>query len=221
MPDKLDRGQLLALLTTERLGSYFDACDGDRDRALDLYEWNIEASAAVVSMAAMLEVVLRNALDRQMSAWASRKELADWLTTAPLDDRAKQDIRQARERAARGGKTPTHGHVVAELNLGFWRYLVSRRYLTPLWIPALNAAFPHARSDARTVQREVESHVQQLLFLRNRAAHHEPIHRRDLRTDLDRALLVARYIHPVAASWLAARESMSEVLARRPPHGSG
>jgi len=205
-----------ALLTEERLGSYFQVAQGDGMAAFALYEWNIEASAAAVSLSAMVEVVLRNALDRQLAALGEKKGWSEWLAEAPLDERGRKDVSQARVRASRAGRTATHGHVVAELNLGFWRFLMSRRYPTSLWIPSLNAAFPGADGDARTIRRVMEAHVEQLNFLRNRAAHHEPIHRRDLLTDLRRATYVAECIHPVAGDWIRSRESLSRIVARRP-----
>ncbi|GMA19874.1 hypothetical protein MM440_12430 [Arsenicicoccus piscis] len=220
MPDQPDEAvdyeRLEWLLTEERLGSYFRAANGEREPAFALYEWNIEASAAAVSLSAMVEVVLRNALDREMAVLGEAKGWSDWLDDAPLDHRARKDVRQARERASRGRRSATRGHVVAELNLGFWRFLMSKRYLTSLWIPALVKAFPGAEGDARTTQRLLEGHVEQINFLRNRAAHHEPIHRRDLLSDLDRAMYVAGCIYPVAGRWIRSRETLSSTVAQRP-----
>lgn len=217
-PD-VDYQRLVELLTAERLGSYLKASGGDLTGAFLLYEWNMQAAASALSLAAMVEVLLRNALDREMRAWAAAKGHDDWLTSAPLDDRARVDVRKARERAMRGGRTATHGHVVAELNLGFWRYLVARKYLTNLWIPALQRAFPHAEPDARQRQKSLERHVQQLLYLRNRAAHHEPLHRRDLLKDLQQSLVVVSAIDPVAYAWVAKKQTLEEVVARRPDVG--
>lgn len=213
----VDYQDLLVLLTAERLGSYLSAAKGDIDAAFALYEWNIEVAAAALSLTAMVEVVLRNALDNEMRTWASARGQTDWLNDAPLDIQGRSDVNKARDRAARGRQTVTHGHVVAELNLGFWRFLMSRRYLTSLWIPALQHAFPHATGDARLKQRILEGHTQQLLYLRNRAAHHEPLHRRDLWADLDRSLQLARAIHPTAGAWVATHQQLGKVLERRPP----
>ncbi len=212
----LDYEQLLGLLTAERLGSYWEAAQGDLEAAFALYEWNIDVSAAALSLTAMVEVLLRNALDREMRAWAAKRGVHDWLAVAPLDDRGVQDIRKARARAARGRHSVTHGHIIAELNLGFWRFMMSRRYLTSLWVPALQHAFPHADGDARHKQRVLEGHTQQLLFLRNRAAHHEPLHRRSLDADLNRSLELVRAIHPTAGDWVAAKEQLGHVLTLRP-----
>ncbi len=215
-PRPVDYERLQELLSAERLGSYLMVCQGDLDAAFALYEWNIDASASALSLAAMAEVVVRNALDAQLRAWATDRGEADWLSRAPVDARARADIHKARERASRGGREVTHGHVVAELNLGFWRYLVSKRYYTALWVPNLRHAFPRTAAPAAEHRRRVESDLDQLLYLRNRATHHEPIHRRDLKADLDRAIALLSCIDPEAARWCRHRESLSAVLARKP-----
>lgn len=213
----LDYEALQRLVTPERLTSYVESTDGDIRRAFALYDWNIEVSAAVLSTAAMVEVVLRNALDRQMAAWARSRGLADWLDAPPLDARGLADVSQALSRASRGRRRPvTHGHIVAELNLGFWRYLTSRKYLTTLWVVHLSEAFPHIDQDPLSKRVRVESDAQQLLFLRNRAAHHEPIHRRNLVADLNRALRLVAAIDPVAEQWVRARERVTEIASQRP-----
>lgn len=58
----------------------------------------------------------------------------------PLDQRGRRDVVEARGRAVRLQPSEVHGKVVAELSLGFWRYLAASRYLTSLWVPALHNA---------------------------------------------------------------------------------
>lgn len=134
-----------------------------------------------------------------------------------LDQQGNLDLIEARARATRNGRrSEVHGRVIAELSFGFWRYLVESRYLTALWTPALHRSFPYGPQDVLTRQRQVRSRVQQLHFVRNRAAHHEPIHQRDLRRDLDAALDLLGWVHPVAAEWAADVTSLSAVLDARP-----
>ena len=91
-PSPVDYERLRELLSAERLGSYVTVAHGDLQEAFALYEWNIEASASALSLAAMVEVVVRNSLDRQMTAWARSRGKDDWLVHAPLDLRATADI---------------------------------------------------------------------------------------------------------------------------------
>lgn len=133
----------LELLSTERMTTYLTACNGQLNDAFALYQRNLDIAAALQRMTAMVEVVTRNAIDRQLSEWMLRKnEARDWFDLTILDQRAQHDIRTARERALRTRNTLTHGSITAELSFGFWRYLTTKRYLTTLWIPAIQYAFP-------------------------------------------------------------------------------
>lgn len=193
VPPPRDYAALSRLLTAERLGSYLRWSDGNIEAAFALYEWNMAASAAVMHTTGMVEVVVRNAMDQALVGLAQRRGWSSWFDQAPLDQRGRADIRKARERATRFGSQPeVHGKVVAELTLGFWRYLAASRYLTALWTPALYEAFSVGPADKLQRQRQVDRHLKNLLLVRNRAAHHEPIHRRDLLRDLVAAVTSSR-----------------------------
>ena len=208
---------LVEVLTRERLASY-ERSAGQTAGALRLYEWNMRAAAAVTELTGAVEVVARNAMDAELRVWsASRHRGATWFDVAPLDGPGRRDLAKARDRAMRGGRRPeVHGRVLAELSFGFWRYLVESRYLTSLWTPALHRAFPCGPADVLTRQRQVRARMQQLHFVRNRAAHHEPIHARDLERDHDYAIELLGWISPVAAEWTADTTSLRAVLATRP-----
>ena len=209
--------ELRELLTVERMGSYFQASSGDLLGAFALYEWNMTASAATMHTVGMVEVLVRNALDRQLSAWWRDKHGGgDWLDLPVLDERARKDIAEARRRASQRNGAPTHGKVIAELSLGFWRYLVASRYLTGLWIPAARHAFPYGPADPRHRRIVAEASLRNLHFVRNRAAHHEPLHRRDLTVDLRTSAEIAGWISPTARAWVLARSTLLEVMDTRP-----
>ncbi len=209
---------LLPLVTSERLGSYLRASGGDVTDAFVLYEWNMRAAASVMELTSMVEVLVRNALDRELRDWAHRRHGgATWLDVVQLDRQGLADLQKARDRATRQGRRPeVHGRVIAELPLGFWRYLVESRYLTAFWIPATHRAFPAGNPDLRSRQKDVAFRMQQLNFIRNRAAHHEPIHSRDLGRDLQSALDLAGWISPAAVSWVAATTSLPSIISSRP-----
>ena len=212
-----DPAVLARLITGDRLSSYLTASGGDLDRALALYDWNTRAAAAVLATSAMVEVVVRNALDVSLQRWADqRRGGSDWLDVAPLDTQGQTDIVKARDRATRRGRDhEAHGKVIAELSFGFWRYLVASRYLTALWIPGAHTAFPVGSVDLRVRRAQVERRLQNLLLVRNRAAHHEPIHRRDLARDYDDAVTIAGWVHPQAATWVQARSDLPQAAAER------
>lgn len=208
---------LSELLTAERLGSYLRWSRGDVETAFALYEWNMTASAAVMHTTGMVEVVVRNAMDRALQGLSDRRGWSSWFDAAPLDKRGRADVQKARERATRFGARPeVHGKVVAELTLGFWRYLSASRYLTALWTPALHAAFPTGPDDKLQQQRLVDSHLKNLLLVRNRAAHHEPIHRRDLARDFAAAVDVTTWVDHAAGEWVANLSTITAVMVNKP-----
>ncbi|MCS6568206.1 hypothetical protein NYQ35_05260 [Curtobacterium flaccumfaciens pv. flaccumfaciens] len=212
----MQEDELERLITADRLRSYAGRT-GSSTEALRLYEWNMRAAAAVMELTGVVEVFARNALDRELCAWASSRTGPPWFDIAPLDSRGRADLAKARARAGREGRRPeVHGRVIAELSFGFWRYLVESRYHTSLWVPGLHRAFPHGPDNLRIRRSEVARRLQQLHFVRNRAAHHEPIHARNLQRDHDFALELLGWISPDAASWAEGTTSIEAVLRARP-----
>ncbi|GAA1880408.1 hypothetical protein GCM10009687_55860 [Asanoa iriomotensis] len=108
------------------------------------------------------------------------------------------------------------GHVVAALPFGFWVGLVSagrgRNYETMLWRPAIHRAFPHYRGPRPPVHQRLET----LRLLRNRIAHHEPIHSRHLAADYGSLLSVAGWLSPAFEGWIKSTSRIPALLAGRP-----
>ncbi|WP_433181925.1 hypothetical protein [Actinoallomurus sp. CA-150999] len=207
---------LRARLTRERLASYDAVARGSDAEAIALYEWNTAASAAFFASLQGFEVVLRNALHRELTTWHTARRLpGEWYDDPQdlLDDRGQRDIYEARRRVSVRRRPITRGRVVSELSFGFWRYLLTSRYEQSLWTPALRHAFPELRPQRR---REVADRVARLHLLRNRLAHHEPIHRRDLETDYADLLFVAATMCPHAAAWIERTSTVLAVISQRP-----
>lgn len=218
-PAALTDQQVIALVTQDRMQSYLADCAGVHPDAVALYHWNMRAACSVLGLAALVEIALRNLMDKQLSAWAAaRYNGALWLDVVVLDQQGTDDLRKARWRATRRGTIPeVHGKVIAELTFGFWRYLVARRYFTQLWIPALSKAFPGAPGvSPEQRRRAVESVMDDLVFVRNRAAHHEPIHRRNLLSDLAKARDLCGWSDWKAEQWVAQQSTVAAVVAARP-----
>lgn len=200
------------------------ATQGDQAKAVALYEWNITASGALYEALAMIEVVVRNAIHDQMAAWHQAEGHAKtWLDDPQrrLEHRATADIAAARERAeswrkVNGKVQPTRpdppvGAIVAELNFGFWRFLLARRYEGTLWTHAIRHGFPGARN-----RRAVEDPMMQLHKLRNRVAHLEPIFARNLRRDEAAMSQVLDAICPTTSDWARRLRRVQDVDANRP-----
>ena len=216
-PGSLNYPRLMKIITAERMRSYLSDCGDDVPAAFELHEWNAHACGAIMETTGMVEVVVRNQLDRQLRAWALGRNASEyWFDAVPLDDQGRNSIGTAEYRTRR---RPSHGRVLAELSFGFWRFLVAKRYLTNLWMPALKDAFPFGPVDPLTRQGQVAKYMDRLGFVRNRAAHHEPIHRRDLARDLEAATRLMSMVDPTTSEWLATRSPLPKVIRERPQDG--
>ena len=179
-----------ALISDARLRRLLADTHGDELLADELFRWNVAASGAAMESVHVFELVLRNALDREMRVW--HQGLAgtpDWLLQPhPLVFKAvprpkvelavAQALKVARER----GRPRTHDDVIAQMSLGVWRYLLpssSNAMKRKLWDLALYRAFsywPGEWDPQSIVARVATAHE-----LRNRVAHLEPLHLMDLR----------------------------------------
>jgi hypothetical protein len=195
---------------------YVDAAGGDHGAALRLYEWNSAVSGALYETLGHVEVVLRNALHQALSEHhAASGRPGSWFDDPArlLTQRMRDDVGLARERLAARRVPVTPGRVVAELTFGFWRFLLAKQYEHTLWIPALSHAFPLLRPSRRTA---ISRRVDRLNALRNRIAHHEPIHRRRLDLDHRDVLFVARAVCDDTARWIERTSRVDLTLALRP-----
>jgi hypothetical protein len=204
-------------LSPERLAPYVVAAGG-LNAAEELYGWNLAVSGAFYEVLGAFEVTLRNALHAQLTEWHGERDGA-WYRDPRrvLSEKSREDVQAARERVRRLSQPETPGRVVAELGFGFWRFLLASQYERTLWTPHLRHAFPHLRPQSR---REVHDRVARLNQLRNRVAHHEPIHSRDLARDHADLLVVAGWTHPTVAQWITGLSRVPIVLASRPVGGA-
>ncbi|MFD9240652.1 hypothetical protein ACFV0D_01690 [Streptomyces sp. NPDC059556] len=210
---------LIDRLSPARMTPYLQAAGSPRE-AIKLYRWNLEASAVLYEALHVFEVVLRNAIHEQMTQWhQAQGQAGTWLTNPPsqLTSRSKDDLRAARGRAAdalaykhsKSGTatpSPTDDDIVAQLSLGFWRYMLATRYTHDLWHDAIRYAFPALKQGRLS---EIETPVIRLHGLRNRIAHLEPIFTRQLMWDLRDMKAAIGYICPRTQAWFASTRTQS------------
>lgn len=211
----LDLGSLRDALSHERLGAYERMAGGaGLDGALRLYAWDVRLAGAFFEEIHYLEVVLRNAIHVQLAAlhggddWFRHR---DWF---PL--RTLEELDSACDRLRSRGKPVTPGRVVSELNLGFWKAMLSVRH-DRLWKPrqGLHAGFP-ALEDAYHRRGDVADIVNELNLLRNRIAHHQSIIERDHLADHGTIVDLLGWISPDAARLVDGAGRVPRVVARRP-----
>jgi hypothetical protein len=201
-------------LSAPRLKPYLYVAASDFDAAMALYEWNVAVSGAFFESVGALEVGLRNAMHAQLDSWHKRQGLTgEWYDdpNGVFNSDTRSAIRQTRNRIASRAQHETPGKVVSELMFGFWRFLLAGSYQASLWVPCLQHAFP-----AGTARKDVEDRVAQVHELRNRIAHHEAVHQRDLADDFDVLIGLCEDLHTRLGWWVDARSRVPLVLTQRP-----
>jgi hypothetical protein len=206
-------------LSPARLSRYV-ASTRTLHEAIELYEWNTQVAAAIFELIQHAEVVLRNALSKELAAlrivdgdltgswfWFDTDV---WFTPWWQPEMLRQ-LKKVHGSLARTKRPISASRIVAEMSFGFWRYLLTSHYESSLWTPALRRAFP--RGLARESVHDLVEHIN---VLRNRIAHHEAVFSRNLCADLLRIEQLLDWLSPPSADWAMATSRISELWDRRP-----
>jgi hypothetical protein len=210
-------------ISTQRLASFLESAGGDRHLALKIYEWNNEFSAALWQLISLLEVAVRNSIDRKMCERQVRLERAEhWifddsheLGRNRFDEESHlqpyKDIDRAIKQVQKNGKQLTPSQIISETPFGFWNQLIGKRNQF-LW-PDLAGAFPYAPSRD---QKYISTLFSDLRDIRNRISHHHKLHSPTIETGELMILELAKALHPEYADWLTGQSRISEVLSKKP-----
>lgn len=187
---------LIDALSHARFNTYLTWVGHDHEMALRLYTYNIHLCAALGSPLHMLEITMRNTVDRRMVATFG----PDWLTGAPgglvLTPYQRSAIQSAVDILRRQGKRITHDPLVAELSFGFWTSLFGHQshylwqHLRPIFVTN------------GLQRRTIAHHLTDLRNLRNRMAHHEPIVALPLAAHHQTISQLTGWMEPEAEIWI-------------------
>ena len=176
----------------------------------------MDLSAELFKLLSTVEVILRNAMALGLSELhRSRGGDGNWLLDPAfvLTPHHKVHVNDAIERLSRRGQILTLDSMIPELNFGFWRYLLAKRYVAKFWAGAFRYGLPGVGNDQ---VKSFVARVGRLHEIRNRIAHHEPIFGRRLDLDHRDCLLVLGAVCPVTAQWAEGISRIPEVLANTP-----
>ena len=187
-------GALDRAISTARYGSYLQAAGQDRDLARRLYVWDRDLAITILADLAIVEVALRNSMHTTLTNTYG----PFWYEHVLLDDRSQGQIARAWQYLTSPVQTDTAtpGRLVAQCTFGVWVNLLDaggyagkgpwRRHADyeQLWRTTLSTAFPGGRAEARNdpdptarfTRAWVHSIAKTVNVLRNRVAHHEPLH---------------------------------------------
>jgi len=187
------------------------------DKALELYAWNAQVSAAFLHPLHICEVVVRNGVANTIEAvygpnWPWSAAFIRSLPNPASGYSMRRDLI-----SGRNGET-TVGKVIPELKFAFWQRMFTGRNDLRLWTPLLRQCFPHfpTSMDTAACRTWMFNALDSVRALRNRIAHHEPIFARNLIDDFDvvSALITRRC--PDTAVWMKEHQQVSALLAKPP-----
>lgn len=200
-------------MSEPRFAPYLAAAHSDV-HAVELYRWNTLLSGAFYELLQHTEVVMRNAMDRELRRHAVSQGIRDSWLDAPslLTPHMIERVDKARAYRRQMNKPAGHDDLVSELSYGFWRQLLVKAQMHKLWVPALHAAFPNLVGDPKQVRKAVH----RTFILRNRIAHHEPIHQRDLMSDRKDCIEIVSWIDRDAKTWVKSDTRVLDIIRNDP-----
>lgn len=162
-------------LAVERLDAYRQ--DGAEPAVtLARYLWNMALCESLYSPLQMVEIALRNAIQRSLEdqfkspQWYDVREC--WLLLSPAQ---QSQIHESRHKLTRQNKPLNPGRIVAELTFGFWTAFFNKRCAQNRNIIQLTARAFHSAPKYQRDMRSLNRRLTALRELRNRVFHHERI----------------------------------------------
>lgn len=171
--DSISVEHMVKSLSIPRLSKYTSATSGNTNAALNLYSWNARLSQALYTYVQAWEVCLRNKINLFLSWKYNPNWPYDQRFIRNLNSSDRKKIRETIERQESDRKISPVGTpaIVADLSTGFWVSQLSYD-VAYSWRYNINRIFPH---DNTVTSASARAHCAEILGIRNRIAHHEPI----------------------------------------------
>jgi hypothetical protein len=210
---------LPSVISTPRFQTYLTSTAQDRVKALELYQWNLEISAAFMIPLQVCEVSTRNGILTAIETayglnWHQSQTFKNSLPKngyyKPYRDFEKTSANLVQRHQLSPGK------IVAELKFVFWEYMMTARHDTRLWRPYFNLCFPNIQAPWPSARANVRDRIETVRGLRNRIAHHEPIFSRPLAAEYAHIIELIDWRNPTAATWVQKIQNVTTLLAAKP-----
>ena len=158
-------------LSIPRLEKYKKACNGDKNKALILYRYNIKLCQKFYGVLGVLEVTLRNAIDTH---YRNQFDDNEWIisqaTNGFLTD-YQDTIFKERDKLLKND-IYTHDKLISSLSFGVWTFMFSRKCYKNAGKTLLKI-FPNKTPGLN--QKDIYEELDKIRLFRNRIAHHEHI----------------------------------------------
>lgn len=209
-------------ISAPRLAPYLGltAVNGNFNQAIKWYLWNARLAKAFLFPLQTAEVTVRNSIHNAFSNYLGG---TNWVFNPPfsLTTEHQTSLTTSLRRLGRRKANPTSDDVVASLSFDFWSNLFREEY-EALWMaPSLIATvFPQAPNGAD--RERIQKLVRRINELRNRIAHHEPIHNLQLSAQkhLENIEKLVGYICADTLRWMLNHSTVLPVTRSQPTASS-
>ena len=208
--NKLDRTTFEKAFSEKRLEKYFRR-HGDGDKAMLHYQSNIELSECFYPTISTFEVVLRNAISRELTILFGREDWYVQFASTPGLTVLNKYISQANKQIAGRKEYSYPSKIIAELTLGFWVSLFNVEYERILW-KDLRRVFPNMPKKERQ-RKKIAPSLNRFRAFRNRIFHHEPIawNIETLKQIHSEIFTVMAWMNKDISSWIAPFDRFEQV----------
>ena len=212
-------------LSEARFAKYLSKAGGNETLALKLYVHNARLSGAFLFPLGVMEVVLRNTVDRALvkkfdQTWYCNPQVAKKFRRGE-----KSNIQKALNRIChksdqtRIRSDVNRDEVVAELTFGFWTNMFDKHY-TRFWESELDNSFPNLKIETGWNDHDtliyIRSQLHEINAFRNKVAHHGFVLDANIRTVHSRILSNIGQICPRTSKWVRYHSEVHKVDAMRP-----
>ncbi|WP_144062010.1 hypothetical protein [Sphingomonas sp. MM-1] len=211
--------ELPTVISAPRFATYLQAMGNYREKALELYEWNLALSSALIVPLQVCEIAIRNGIAEGIelvhgATWPWSNGL---IRSLPRPKKRFHYI-PADDLKACAARLPTTGKIIAELKFAFWENIFTVGQETRIWNKHFRTCFPGAPAQQTISQCRITAYndLRGIRHLRNRIAHHEPVFTRNIADDYQRIHDMIAWRNPVAAAWMDGKQTVLGLLGQRP-----
>ncbi|MBZ9783531.1 hypothetical protein K9857_18545 [Pseudomonas sp. REP124] len=203
---------LEAKLSTPRMSRYLKGYQGNQDHAAQAYVHNMRIAESLVSIFHVLEVALRNGIQREMEREYKRDDWYEEFNGDNADLRASYaKVTDAQAALRKRGTKLCADNITAELSFGFWTALFNRKAFVKLSRPLMRV-FHYCPKHSKNAD-IIRSRLNKARDLRNRCFHHEPLLWQPL-FELHRDITeIVQWIDPGLCTWIKTHDRLPSALA--------
>lgn len=195
-------------LSTQRFYPYLKRAGFNREYAFNLYLYNARLSKSFLFPLHVLEVVFRNSINEIFikeygNTWPFDINFQNNLTTESLSS-----LMVAINRA----NSNSTDSIVSGLSFDFWSNLFRPEYHSIFWQKLLPLMLPLGNISRQKIQ----SRARDINFFRNRIAHHEPIHHRDIVKIHDDIIEMISWFCFDTSDWVRYHSTLNTIMRTSP-----